>query len=241
MPFEVNLSRRSLLSALALLPATRLLRGQQANTTFSADVKVVNLLATVRDKQGQIVRDLTKDDFLLDEDGRRESSGGARQRREPLPQRRDEPAVALRGEGDDNAEAGHDENISLERARETLGKETATTLRDRSLAVYAKAAEYARRHGILIADTKFEWGEADGRIFLIDEVLTPDSSRFWPIAAYEPGHGQPSFDKQYVRDYLEQIRWNKQPPVPSLPPDVVERTRDKYREAFERLTGRRLA
>ena len=139
------------------------------------------------------------------------------------------------------AEAGHDENISLEQAKEVLGKETATTLRDRSLAVYAKAAEYARRHGILIADTKFEWGEAEGRIFLIDEVLTPDSSRFWPADSYEPGHGQPSFDKQFVRNWLDTLDWDRTPPGPVLPDDIVAKTRAKYVEAYERLTGKRFA
>jgi phosphoribosylaminoimidazole-succinocarboxamide synthase len=139
------------------------------------------------------------------------------------------------------AEAGHDENISLEQAKEVLGKETATTLRDRSLAVYAKAAEYARRHGILIADTKFEWGEAEGRIFLIDEVLTPDSSRFWPADSYEPGHDQPSFDKQFVRNWLDTLDWDRTPPGPVLPDDIVAKTRAKYVEAYERLTGKRFA
>jgi len=139
------------------------------------------------------------------------------------------------------AEAGHDENISFEQAREILGKETATTLRDRSLAVYAKAAEYARRHGILIADTKFEWGEADGQILLIDEVLTPDSSRFWPADSYEPGHDQPSFDKQFVRNWLDTLDWDRTPPGPVLPDDIVAKTRAKYVEAYERLTGKRFA
>jgi phosphoribosylaminoimidazole-succinocarboxamide synthase len=139
------------------------------------------------------------------------------------------------------AEASHDENISFEQAREILGKETATTLRDRSLAVYAKAAEYARRHGILIADTKFEWGEAEGRIFLIDEVLTPDSSRFWPADSYEPGHDQPSFDKQFVRNWLDTLDWDRTPPGPVLPDDIVAKTRAKYVEAYERLTGKRFA
>ena len=139
------------------------------------------------------------------------------------------------------AEAGHDENISLEQAKEILGKETATTLRDRSLAVYAKAAEYARRHGILIADTKFEWGEADGQILLVDEVLTPDSSRFWPADSYEPGHDQPSFDKQFVRNWLDTLDWDRTPPGPVLPDDIVAKTRTKYVEAYERLTGKRFA
>jgi phosphoribosylaminoimidazole-succinocarboxamide synthase len=137
------------------------------------------------------------------------------------------------------AETGHDENISFERAKDILGKEAAATLRDRSLAVYTKAAEYARRHGILIADTKFEWGEADGRILLVDEVLTPDSSRFWPADTYEPGHDQPSFDKQFVRNWLDTLDWDRTPPGPVLPDDIVTKTRAKYVEAYERLTGKR--
>ena len=139
------------------------------------------------------------------------------------------------------AETGHDENISFEQAKDILGNEAATALRDRSLAVYAKAAEYARRHGILIADTKFEWGEADGRILLVDEVLTPDSSRFWPADSYEPGHDQPSFDKQFVRNWLDTLDWDRTPPGPVLPDDIVARTRAKYVEAYERLTGKRFA
>jgi phosphoribosylaminoimidazole-succinocarboxamide synthase len=142
------------------------------------------------------------------------------------------------------ATSGHDENISIDQAAGVVGRELAEHLRDVSIAIYQRGAAHAEGRGIIVADTKFEFGLLDGdprRAILIDEVLTPDSSRFWPIASYEPGHGQPSFDKQYVRDYLEQIRWNKQPPVPSLPDDVVKRTREKYCEAFERLTGRHLA
>jgi phosphoribosylaminoimidazole-succinocarboxamide synthase len=139
------------------------------------------------------------------------------------------------------AETGHDENISFEKAKEILGAAAATTLRDLSLAVYRKAAEYARRHGILIADTKFEWGQADGRILLVDEVLTPDSSRFWPADSYEPGHDQPSFDKQFVRNWLDTLDWDRTPPGPVLPDDIVARTRAKYVEAYERLTGKRFA
>jgi phosphoribosylaminoimidazole-succinocarboxamide synthase len=142
------------------------------------------------------------------------------------------------------ATTGHDENISIDQAAEIVGRDLIEHLRDVSVRIYQRGAAHAEGRGIIVADTKFEFGLLDGdarRAILIDEVLTPDSSRFWPIASYEPGHGQPSFDKQYVRDYLEQIRWNKQPPVPALPDEVVERTRDKYREAFERLTGRRLA
>ena len=137
------------------------------------------------------------------------------------------------------AETGHDENVSFDRAVEILGKRVAETLRDRSLAVYRKAADYAAAHGILIADTKFEWGEAGGKVILVDEVLTPDSSRFWPADTYEPGHDQPSYDKQFVRNYLDTLDWNKAPPGPELPPDIVEKTRAKYVEAFERLTGRK--
>ena len=139
------------------------------------------------------------------------------------------------------AESGHDENISFERAADLLGAKAAAELRDRSLAVYKKAADYARRHGILIADTKFEWGEADGRILLIDEVLTPDSSRFWPADAYEPGHDQPSFDKQFLRNWLDTLDWDKTPPGPNLPDDIVAKTRAKYIEAYERLTGQSFA
>ena len=134
------------------------------------------------------------------------------------------------------AETGHDENISFEQAAEIVGPQAAATLRDRTLAVYKKAAEYARGHGIIIADTKFEWGEAGGEIILVDEVLTPDSSRFWPADAYEPGHDQPSFDKQFVRNYLDTLTWDKTPPGPELPAEIVARTREKYVEAYERLT-----
>ena len=135
------------------------------------------------------------------------------------------------------AESGHDENISFEQAKQMIGA-AATTLRDRSIAVYKKAADYARERGIILSDTKFEWGEADGRIILVDEVLTPDSSRFWPADAYEPGHDQASFDKQFVRNYLDTLDWDKTPPGPELPDDIVVRTRAKYVEAYERLTGK---
>jgi len=135
------------------------------------------------------------------------------------------------------AESGHDENISPERAAEIVGEDAAATLRDRSIALYRKAAEYARERGILIADTKFEWGRADDRIILVDEVLTPDSSRFWPADGYDPGHDQPSFDKQFVRNYLDTLDWDKTPPGPDLPEEIVARTRAKYVEAYERLTG----
>ncbi|MBE3070435.1 MAG: phosphoribosylaminoimidazolesuccinocarboxamide synthase [Acidobacteria bacterium] len=139
------------------------------------------------------------------------------------------------------AESGHDENISFEQSKGILGEEAATALRDRSLAVYRKAAEYARQRGVIIADTKFEWGEADGEIILVDEVLTPDSSRFWPADSYAPGHDQPSFDKQFVRNYLDTLDWDKTPPGPELPQDIVTKTRAKYVEAYERITGTKFA
>jgi phosphoribosylaminoimidazole-succinocarboxamide synthase len=139
------------------------------------------------------------------------------------------------------AESGHDENINFEQAAKTIGTKAATALRDLSLAVYKKAAEYARQHGIIIADTKFEWGEVDGTIILVDEVLTPDSSRFWPADTYEPGHDQPSFDKQFVRNWLDTLTWDKTPPGPELPDDIVSATRTKYVEAYERLTLKKFA
>ena len=136
------------------------------------------------------------------------------------------------------AESGHDENISEEEAGEIVGKELIARLRDLTLSIYGSGTDYARTRGIIIADTKFEFGLDNGELVLIDVVLTPDSSRFWPADQYEPGKSQPSFDKQYVRDWLESIGWNKQPPVPSLPPDVARRTRDKYVEAYERISGK---
>jgi len=156
------------------------------------------------------------------------------------------------------AESGHDENISEAQAGAIVGEALIRRLRDLTLAIYARGVDHAATCGIIIADTKFEFGRlrpsgatagqgyaegppADGgELILIDEVLTPDSSRFWPADQYAPGQGQPSFDKQFVRDYLEQIGWNKQPPVPSLPDDVIEQTREKYLEAYKRLTGRAL-
>ncbi len=134
-------------------------------------------------------------------------------------------------------ESGHDINISFEEMCNRIGRETAETLRDRSIDIYTRAREYAKTRGILIADTKFEWGWHDGELLLIDEVLTPDSSRFWPAEEYEPGHPQPSFDKQFVREWLSDTDWDKNSPPPALPPDIVERTRKKYIEAYERLTG----
>jgi len=162
------------------------------------------------------------------------------------------------------AETGHDVNISEDEAATLIGRDLVTRLKALTLEIYRRGAAHAETRGIIVADTKFEFGLArrsadaprakvegtaarsgattigDDEIVLIDEVLTPDSSRFWPENAYAPGQGQPSFDKQYVRDYLEEIRWNKQPPVPSLPEAVIQRTRDKYVEAFRLLTGREL-
>ena len=138
------------------------------------------------------------------------------------------------------ATSGHDENISFDQMCEIVGAETASHLRDLALRIYKKAADYARRHGIILADTKFEFGRTQQGITLADEVLTPDSSRFWPADKYAPGRSQDSYDKQYVRDYLEQIHWNKQPPAPALPPDVARRTSEKYLEAYFQLTGHRL-
>ena len=139
------------------------------------------------------------------------------------------------------ATTGHDENISFEQMAQLVDPEDARELRDLSLAIYKKAANYARQKGIIIADTKFEFGRTPAGITLADEVLTPDSSRFWPADEYQPGSSQQSYDKQYVRDYLEEIRWNKQPPAPALPPEVARRTSDKYIEAYRRLTGRELS
>jgi phosphoribosylaminoimidazole-succinocarboxamide synthase len=135
---------------------------------------------------------------------------------------------------------GHDENISFEQMCEIVGTETASYLRDLTLRIYNKAGAYARQRGIIIADTKFEFGRTAKGITLADEVLTPDSSRFWPAEKYAPGRPQQSYDKQYVRDYLEEIRWNKQPPAPALPPEVARRTSEKYLEAYTQLTGRKL-
>lgn len=138
------------------------------------------------------------------------------------------------------AQSGHDENISFETAAGHIGDKLTAKLRDLTLAIYRRAADYAETRGIIIADTKFEFGFIGDQLTLADEVLTPDSSRFWPRASYKPGGPQPSFDKQYVRDYLESIHWNKQPPAPALPPDVIRRTSEKYREAYRLLTGRPL-
>jgi len=131
----------------------------------------------------------------------------------------------------------HDENISFEQIEDMLGQDLAARLRDVSMAIYERAVEFAEPRGIIIADTKFEFGLIDGELALIDEILTPDSSRFWPKDTYRPGGPQKSFDKQYVRDYLLSLDWNQKPPAPELPPEVVENTRRKYEEALHRLTG----
>jgi phosphoribosylaminoimidazole-succinocarboxamide synthase len=138
------------------------------------------------------------------------------------------------------AEAGHDENISLAEAQKIVGKDLANQASEWSLKIYKAARDYARLRGIIIADTKFEFGMFDGKLILIDEVLTPDSSRFWPADQYAPGRGQPSFDEQFGRDYLETLDWDKTPPGPKLPDDVVAKTTAKYLDAYERLTGKKL-
>ena len=136
---------------------------------------------------------------------------------------------------------GHDDNITQLEFVKIVGHDTAAELKSLSKAIYAEASEYALTRGIIIADTKFEFGrDKDGNILLVDEVLTPDSSRFWNAASYEPGHPQPSFDKQFVREYLESIGWNKQPPAPPLPPEVAEATTKRYLEAYKLLTGNNL-
>jgi len=138
------------------------------------------------------------------------------------------------------AQTGHDENVSFEHVVSLIGEDLAKRLRDLTLAIYTKAAKYAETRGIIIADTKFEFGFVDGELVLGDEVLTPDSSRFWPADLYKPGGAQFSFDKQYVRDYLEEIRWSKTPPAPPLPEEVAAKTGEKYRQAYSVLTGREL-
>lgn len=138
------------------------------------------------------------------------------------------------------AETGHDENISFNAAVAAIGLKTASLLREKTLAIYAKAAAHAESVGIILADTKFEFGWYDGELLLADEALTPDSSRYWPRVDYTPGKPQKSFDKQFVRDYLETLPWTKQPPAPDLPDDVVERTAQKYREAYRLITGKQL-
>ena len=158
----------------------------------------------------------------------------------PLPRglRESDPLPASIFTPATKATSGHDVNISQAEAGRIVGDQLVATLRELTLQLYAFGAAHAESCGIILADTKFEFGlTRDGGVMLIDEAMTPDSSRYWPKDQYRPGGPQPSFDKQYVRDYLEQIKWNKQPPVPSLPDDVVMRTRDKYLEAFRRLTG----
>ena len=135
------------------------------------------------------------------------------------------------------ATSGHDENVSFERVVSLIGEDLASRLRALTLEIYSRAAKYAETKGVIIADTKFEFGFVDGELVLGDEVLTPDSSRFWPAESYKPGGAQFSFDKQFVRDYLESIKWNKQPPAPALPDDVAENTAAKYRQAYQVLTG----
>jgi phosphoribosylaminoimidazole-succinocarboxamide synthase len=138
------------------------------------------------------------------------------------------------------AQTGHDENVPFETAEQLLGRDCAILLRDLTLRLYSKASEHAESRGIILADTKFEFGWQESQVLLADEVLTPDSSRFWPLDDYAPGRPQKSFDKQFVRDYLETLDWDKQPPAPSLPAGVIERTSEKYREAYKRLTGNTL-
>ena len=138
------------------------------------------------------------------------------------------------------AEKGHDENIDMKRCTEILGDEIANRVKTLSLEIYSRGREHAAQRGIIVADTKFEFGVVDGKLLLIDECLTPDSSRFWPKDQYVVGQSPPSFDKQFVRDYLETLDWDKTPPAPSLPEDVIEKTSAKYVEAFERLTGEKL-
>jgi phosphoribosylaminoimidazole-succinocarboxamide synthase len=138
------------------------------------------------------------------------------------------------------AEAGHDENMSYQELVDQIGAEVANAIKLRTLAIYQYAAQYAAERGIIIADTKLEFGIVDGEPIIIDEMLTPDSSRFWPADEYKTGQSQPSFDKQFVRDYLTQSGWNKVPPAPSLPADIIEKTSERYHEAYRRLTGREL-
>ena len=138
------------------------------------------------------------------------------------------------------AQTGHDENVSFEAVEALVGQDLAGRLRDLTLAIYGHAADYAAARGVIIADTKFEFGFVGDQLVLADEVLTPDSSRFWPAETWRPGGPQPSYDKQYVRDYLESIHWNKQPPAPALPAEVAERTAEKYKAAYRALTGKAL-
>jgi phosphoribosylaminoimidazole-succinocarboxamide synthase len=138
------------------------------------------------------------------------------------------------------ASSGHDENISFEKAVNLVGREVATFLKEKSLQIYLFAASYAKQRGIILADTKFEFGFSDNRIILIDEILTPDSSRLWARDSYQVGSSPPSFDKQFVRDYLESLNWDKNPPAPALPPEVIQKTSEKYLEAYQKITGTKL-
>jgi len=137
------------------------------------------------------------------------------------------------------AKEGHDINVSYEYVKEQIGEELASELKEKSIALYKKASEYALSKGIILADTKFEFGMLDGRLVVADEMFTPDSSRFWELSDYEPGRAQKSFDKQYLREYLETLDWDKRPPAPKLPAEVIEKTRAKYIEAYERITGKK--
>ncbi len=139
------------------------------------------------------------------------------------------------------ADAGHDINVNQQYVEDLIGKETTGIVKKASIEIYRKASEYAREHGIIIADTKFEFGVYNQEVILIDEALTPDSSRFWPAEQYEPGKACPSFDKQFVRDYLEGLDWDKKPPAPKLPAEIIEKTRAKYLQAYKKLTGKELA
>ena len=138
------------------------------------------------------------------------------------------------------ANEGHDENITFEQLADIIGREMAEKLKDASIALYKKASEHAESRGLILADTKFEFGICEGNLVVADEVCTPDSSRFWSMDDYEPGRPQKSFDKQFVREYLEEIKWNKQPPAPKLPEDVIKKTEEKYKEAYRRSTGKEL-
>jgi len=158
----------------------------------------------------------------------------------PQGQRKDETSPEPIFTPSTKAVSGHDENVSFEQTIAVIGRDAAEHLRDGTLAVYRKASDYARDRGIIICDTKFEWGEAEGSTLLIDEVLTPDSSRFWPAEGFQPGRAQPSFDKQFVRDWLLSSGWNQEPPAPPLPDEVVRKTSEKYLQAYEILTGKRL-
>lgn len=137
------------------------------------------------------------------------------------------------------AKEGHDINVSYEYVKEQIGEALAAELKEKTIALYKKASDYALSRGIIVADTKFEFGMLDGKLVIADEMFTPDSSRFWELSDYEPGRAQKSFDKQYLREYLESLDWNKQPPAPKLPEDVIQKTRAKYQEAYERITGKK--